>query len=398
MKRPLQSKSAVPSAIIRRRILLPLLILAFAGIIGLLASRRERQTASPSSSSAAVRTAPGVPACCSAGEENIPHLPDPESARVPDAGTIEPTIVEKVPPPGKSPEGMVWIPPGRFSMGSPYAPFGDARPIHTVELDGFWMDAAPVTNAQYAQFVEATGYKTVAERKPKPEDLPGVPADKLVPGSLVFHSPAQTVPLNDVSQWWEFVPGADWRHPEGPGSDLKGRENHPVVQVCYEDAIAYAKWAGKRLPTEAEWEYAARGGLTQEPYVWGKEFHPGGKWMANTWQGRFPNANSKEDGFVRTSPVRSFPPNGFGLYDMAGNVWEWCSDWYRPDYYAHSPRKNPQGPSDSFDPDEPGLPKRVQRGGSFLCTDQYCSRYMPGGRGKGATDTGASHIGFRCVR
>jgi formylglycine-generating enzyme required for sulfatase activity len=283
-------------------------------------------------------------------------------------------------------------------MGSSYAPFGDARPIHTVSLDGFWMDAAPVTNLQFARFVQATGYVTVAERKPDPKDFPGVPAEKLVPGALVFHPPSKAVPLDDVSQWWDYVPGASWRHPEGPRSFLKGREDHPVVQVCYEDAAAYARWAGKRLPTEAEWEYAARGGLTQMPYVWGKEFRPGGKWMANTWQGRFPNANSLEDGYERTSPVRAFPPNGFGLYDMAGNVWEWCSDWYRPDYYAHSPRKNPQGPPDSFDPDEPGQPKRVQRGGSFLCTDQYCSRYMPGGRGKGATDTGASHIGFRCVQ
>ena len=193
------------------------------------------------------------------------------------------------------------------------------------------------------------------------------------------------------------MPGANWRHPEGPRSTLKGRENHPVVQVCYDDALAYAKWAGRRLPTEAEWEYAARGGLSQMPYVWGKTFLKDGKHMANTFQGHFPNTNTREDGYERTSPVRTFPANGFGLYDMSGNVWEWCSDWYRPDYYATSPRKNPQGPTSSFDPSEPGLPKRVQRGGSFLCTDQYCSRYMPGGRGKGATDTGASHVGFRCV-
>jgi formylglycine-generating enzyme required for sulfatase activity len=259
------------------------------------------------------------------------------------------------------------------------------------------MDASPVTNAQFRRFVKATGYVTVAERKPNPKDFPGVPRDKLVPGSLVFKSPRRPVPLDDASQWWEYVPGASWRHPEGPKSGLIGREDHPVVQVSWDDAAAYAKWARKRLPTEAEWEYAARGGLNQLPYVWGRKFAPDGKQMANTWQGHFPDANAKKDGYAGTSPVRAFSPNRFGLYDMAGNVWEWCADWYRPDYYLHSPRKNPRGPADSFDPAEPGIPKRVQRGGSFLCSDQYCSRYMPGGRGKGAVDTGASHVGFRCV-
>jgi formylglycine-generating enzyme required for sulfatase activity len=282
-------------------------------------------------------------------------------------------------------------------MGSSYAYFGDARPIHTVEITGFWMDQNLVTNERFAAFVGATSYVTVAERKPDRRDFPTVPEDKLVPGSVVFSPPNHPVILDDISGWWRFVPGASWKHPEGPQSDLKGREKHPVVQVCWEDAAAYAKWAGKRLPTEAEWEYAARGGLTQKAYVWGDEFRPGGKLMANTWQGRFPDQNTKEDGWERTSPVASFPPNGFGLYDMAGNVWQWCNDWYRPDYYAHSPRANPQGPADSMDPLEPGMAKRVQRGGSFLCTDQYCSRYMPGGRGKGAVDTGSSNVGFRCV-
>jgi formylglycine-generating enzyme len=205
------------------------------------------------------------------------------------------------------------------------------------------------------------------------------------------------VALNDVRGWWQYVPGASWRHPEGPKSSIEGRENHPVVHVCWDDAVAYCKWAGKRLPTEAEWEYAARAGMSQKPFVWGDEFRPKGKIMANTFQGRFPDGNKKEDGWDRTSPVKSYPANGFGLYDMAGNVWQWCADWYRPDYYAASPRKNPQGPSDSFDPEEPGVTKRSHRGGSFLCTDQYCSRYMPGGRGKGAPDTGSSHVGFRCV-
>jgi sulfatase modifying factor 1 len=346
-----------------------------------------------------VRPVPGIQAVPAApDDESIERLPDPEKAVVKDAGTIAPTIVEKVPPPGKAPEGMVWIPPGRFSMGSSYTPFEDARPIHTVELDGFWMDATPVTNTQFARFVQATGYVTIAELKPDPKDFPGVPASKLVPGSLVFKAPPKAVSLEDISQWWDYVPGACWRHPEGPGSDLKGREDHPVVQVSYTDAEAYAKWAGKRLPTEAEWEYAARGGLTQMPYVWGKVFRPGGKIQANTFQGHFPNANTKEDGYERTSPVRAFPANGFKLYDMAGNVWEWCSDWYDSGYYAVSPRKNPQGPSNSHDPSQPEYPERVQRGGSFLCSDQYCSRYMPGGRGKSAVDTGAGHVGFRCVR
>jgi formylglycine-generating enzyme required for sulfatase activity len=282
-------------------------------------------------------------------------------------------------------------------MGSDYEPFNDARPIHTVELDGFWMDRAPVTNEEFARFVKAAGYVTVAERRPDPKDYPGVPESDLVAGSVVFSPPSEPVPLDNHLRWWKFVPGASWKHPEGPGTTTAGREKHPVVHVAYEDAEAYAKWAGKRLPTEAEWEYAARGGLTQQPFAWGDAFRPGGKIMANTFQGRFPNRNAKEDGWALTSPVRAFPANGFGLYDVAGNVWQWCSDWYRPDYYASSPGKNPQGPPDSHDPAEPGIPKRVQRGGSFLCSDQYCSRYMPGGRGKGAIDTGTSHVGFRCV-
>jgi formylglycine-generating enzyme required for sulfatase activity len=283
-------------------------------------------------------------------------------------------------------------------MGSAYTPFTDARPIHTVELDGFWMDETTVTNEQFAAFVRATGYVTVAERRPEHKDLPDVPADKLVAGSLVFTPPAQAVPLNDVSAWWRFVPGASWKHPEGPDTNLAGREKHPAVHVSWTDAAAYAKWAGKRLPTEAEWEYAARGKQTQMPYTWGREFRPGGRWMANTWQGRFPFENTKDDGWERTSPVGSFPANDFGLHDMAGNVWQWCADWYRPDYYSTSPRRNPPGPADSFDPQEPGAGKRVQRGGSFLCSDQYCSRFMPGGRGRCTPDTGSSHAGFRCVR
>src|SRR5579884_1322071 len=262
------------------------------------------------------------------------------NATVGDAGKLEPTVVAPTPAPGPAPPGMVWIPAGKFSMGSAYKSFRDARPIHTVELDGFWMDRFPVTNEQFAAFVKATGYVTVAERKPNPKDFPNVPAEKLVPGSVVFMPPKGELALDRALGWWRFVPGACWKHPEGPRSTLEGRAKHPVVHVAWEDAAAYAHWAGKRLPTEAEWEYAARGGLTQMPYVWGKEFRPGGKFMANTWQGDFPLQNTKNDGWERTSPVGSFPANGFGLYDMAGNVWQWCSDWYRPDYYQVSARRN----------------------------------------------------------
>jgi formylglycine-generating enzyme len=325
------------------------------------------------------------------------RLPDRTTAPKANAGSIEPTVVGDKTPPVPTPEGMVWIPPGRFAMGSDHKPFIDARPIHTVELDGFFMDQTPVTNEQFARFVRETGFVTVAERKPDPKNFPGVPPEAVVPGSLVFRFPSGPVRPEEVSRWWHYVPGACWKAPEGPGSGLAGRERHPVVHVCCDDAAAYAKWAGKRLPTEAEWEYAARGGLTQKPYAWGDDFRPGNKFMANTWQGRFPNANTAEDGWERTAPVGQYPPNGFGLVDMAGNVWQWCADWYRPDAYRRSSARNPQGPSDSFDPREPGVRKRVQRGGSFLCTDQYCSRYMPGGRGKGAIGTGTSHVGFRCV-
>jgi formylglycine-generating enzyme required for sulfatase activity len=206
------------------------------------------------------------------------------------------------------------------------------------------------------------------------------------------------VPLSNHLVWWRYVPGANWRHPEGPESNLQGRENHPVVHICWHDAEAYARWAHKRIPTEAEWEYAARGGLERKRYCWGDTLTPDGKWMANIWQGQFPRENTKGDGYSRTAPVGSYPANGFGLHDMSGNVWEWCADWYRPNYYALSPGYNPKGPDSSHDPQEPGVAKRVQRGGSFLCSDSYCVQYRMGARGKGAIDSGASHLGFRCVR
>ncbi|MEO6001960.1 MAG: formylglycine-generating enzyme family protein [Opitutus sp.] len=315
-----------------------------------------------------------------------------------------------------APPGMAWVPGGEFLMGTTdptqeicggNETMEDARPIHRVTVNGFWMDVTEVTNEAYARFVAETRYVTVAEMTPRAEDFPGAPAELLVPGAVVFVPPAAAVPLDDALQWWRYVPGANWRHPEGPQSSIAGREQEPVVHVAYADAEAYARWAGKRLPTEAEWEFAARGGQASQRYTWGNELNPSGRWMANTWQGHFPNENSAGDGFVRTSPVGRFPANGYGLKDLAGNVWEWCSDWYRPDTYAQQVNvagdqaiDNPQGPAqgDSFDPQEPGMPKRVQRGGSFLCTDQYCTRYMVGSRGKGAADTGSNHVGFRCVR
>jgi formylglycine-generating enzyme len=290
---------------------------------------------------------------------------------------------------------MVLIKGGSFQMGS--SAFSDSKPVHAVTVNPFYMDEHEVTNAQFAEFVKATGYVTVAEQPLNPADLPGVPADKLVPGSAVFTPPSYPVSLDNPMQWWTYEGGANWKHPRGPKSSIVGKEAEPVVQVAYTDAVAYAKWAGKRLPTEAEWEFAARGGKQYQTYYWGNELKPAGKWMANIFQGSFPYYNKKEDGYETTAPVKSFPPNAFGLYDMEGNVWEWCSDWYRPDYYSHSPVVNPQGPKDSYDPEEPGQQKHVQRGGSFLCSDDYCIRYKAGSRGKGETSSAGNNLGFRCV-
>jgi formylglycine-generating enzyme required for sulfatase activity len=305
-------------------------------------------------------------------------------------------------PPGAAPQDMVWVPGGTFWMGCDDCEMPDTQPVHLVAVDGYWMDRTPVTNYQFAQFVKSTGYLTIAERKPDPKDYPGVDPAKLVAGSAVFSPPASDVALDDITQWWKYVPGASWKTPEGPGTSIQGREEHPVVHIAWEDAVAYAKWAGKRLPTEAEFEFAARGGLDSSPYAWGDDLKPGGKWSANIWQGRFPSNNLVEDGYERTSPVTAFPANGFGLYDVGGNVWQWCADWYRPDYFAtlaaNGVARNPQGPPDSYDPQEPGAKKRVQKGGSFLCSDRYCSRYLVGSRGKGAVDSGGSNTGFRCVQ
>lgn len=325
-----------------------------------------------------------------------------------------PTVVDAGGPPGPAPAGMVWIPGGEFSMGSDAADdflcalpgtTRDSAPIHRVRVGGFWMDATEVTNAQFAAFVAATGYVTVAERKPTAEEFPGAPPEALVAGSIVFTPTDSPVPLDRFDRWWRWVPGASWRHPEGPGSGLEGRENHPVVHVCWEDAAAYARWAGKRLPTSAEWEFAARGGRAGERYAWGDELKPGGRYQANIHQGRFPVAgqDTGEDGFVGLAPVGQYAPNPFGLFDVAGNVWEWVADWYRPDTYAHRAAAggvavNPQGPSESWDPQEPGAKKRVQRGGSFLCTAQYCTRYLVGTIGRGEIRSGSNHVGFRCAQ
>ena len=329
------------------------------------------------------------------------------------APVFAPTVANTTAPPGPAPEGMAWIPGGEFSMGAT-DPLGqdanvvgmqattDSRPIHRAYVDGFWMDTTEVTNQQFESFVKATGYVTVAERKPRAEDFPGAPPENLIAGSVVFSPPDHAVPLNDHFQWWAYVDGANWRHPDGPESNLKGRERYPVLHIAYEDAEAYAKWAGKRIPTEAEWEFAARGGLAGQVYPWGNEFMMDGKWMANTHQGHFPQEDTQADSYRSAAPVAQYPPNGYGLYDVAGNVWEWTSDWYRPDYYAELEKagiaRNPQGPAESFDPSEPGVPKRVHRGGSFLCTEQYCSRYMVGTRGKGEPSTGTNHLGFRLAR
>ena len=322
------------------------------------------------------------------------------------------TIQNSESPAGPAPKGMVWVPGGEFSMGSTVESESmcglpgvtqDALPVHRVYVDGFWMDATELTNEEFEKFVNATGYITIAERRPTKEEFPDAPAENLVAGSPVFTPTSQAVALDDHFQWWRYQKGANWRHPEGPESSINGRENYPVVQVAYDDALAYAKWAGKRLPTEAEWEFAARGGLAGRLYSWGDEFRPENKAMANTYQGKFPVKDMGADGFAGVAPVRSFSPNGYGLYDMAGNVWEWISDWYQADYYEQLAAKggtarNPRGPAASFDPAEPGVKKRVHRGGSFLCTDQYCTRYMVGTRGKGEVTTATNHVGVRLVK
>lgn len=300
--------------------------------------------------------------------------------------------------------GMSWIPGGAFRMGSDRH-YPEEGPVHEVAVSGFWIDRYAVTNRDFAAFVAATGYKTVAERQPDPADYPGAPPHLLKPGSLVFHQTKGPVDLRDISNWWRWTPGAYWRHPEGRGSSVAKRLDHPVVQVAFEDAGAYAKWAGKALPSEAEWEFAARGGLDSAEFVWGDEFAPDGRQMANTWQGEFPWQDLCADGFERTAPVGRFPPNGYGLYEMAGNVWEWTTDWFAARHEAlSSPCCIPVKPRGglieaSYDPAQPQsrIPRKVVKGGSFLCAPNYCRRYRPAARHAQMVDSGMSHIGFRCV-
>jgi len=331
--------------------------------------------------------------------------------------------------PGETPAGIVWVPGGKFTMGdaggapdkhpeyrSIIPEHRDATLEHEVVLDGFWMDKTEVTNRQFKAFVDATGYVTTAEKDIDVRAMYAKLGEPLPKGkrakrrcSFCYNRQLDPTKVDKSNQlnpgWiydskiWVYVDDANWKQPEGPGSSIKDRMDHPVVHVSYDDALAYCEWVGKRLPTEAQWEYAARGGLEKHNYPWGNDLKPGGKWYANIWQGKFPIENKAEDGYKFTAPAGKFPANGYGLHDMAGNVWEWCADWYRPDYYAHSPRRNPAGPERSFDPGEqdPSLPKRVQRGGSFMCSDNYCIGYSVAARMKGEPEAGSFHLGFRCV-
>jgi sulfatase modifying factor 1 len=315
-------------------------------------------------------------------------------------------VAEPQPGPDDPPaSGQVWIEAASYRMGSEQH-YAEERPVHQVSVDGFSMDATAVTNRQFTAFVDATRYRTVAERPLDPADFPGAPAENLVAGSLVFTMTPGPVDLRHMSQWWTWTPGACWHVPEGPGSTIDGRLDHPVVQVAFEDAEAYAAWAGRDLPAEAEWELACRGGLDGLAFPWGDEAVPDGTYLANFWQGDFPWRNSAEDGFAGTAPVGSFPANGFGLFDLGGNVWEWTVDWYQDHHDEDADKpccvpQNPRGPAveASYDPRQPQfqVPRRVIKGGSFLCADEYCQRYRPAARRPQMVDTGMSHLGFRTI-
>lgn len=340
-------------------------------------------------------------------EEEVPPPAPKEGLKDPTEGEPKMNPSE---PPGPAPEGMVWIPGGSFFMGDPDLP--DAGPVHLVHVDGFWMDRTEVTNEQFAKFVDATGYKTVAEKLPEippgATDVDPVLAKNAWSAVFAPPPPGEKVDFRNPLSWWRPVIGACWRHPEGPGKDYKalGREKHPVVHVCWDDAVAYCKWAGKRLPTEAEWEFAARGGLDRKKFAWGSEPTIDGKPGCNHWQGYFPYKNTLADGYLTTAPVGSYPPNAFGLVDMVGNVWEWTADWYEPSHYVDRVAKggeirNPLGPVMGFNPRElaeTAKAQRVQRGGSFLCADNYCKNYLPGSRHPSDPTSAANHVGFRCVK
>ncbi|WP_207622072.1 formylglycine-generating enzyme family protein [Alienimonas californiensis] len=369
----------------------------------------------------AALTAQQTPAAAAdAVEEPAPAAPTPASDPIAAANAA--ADQPRVAPASPVGDGMVAVPGGSFRMGTPDPPrlHGDESPVHEVTLSPFWMDETEVTNDQFAAFVAATGYVTAAEKPITREDLKGmvpdeflanIPEEGLEPGSVCL-SPTfdrrmaayigENPNLVVQAGVWQMQDGANWRHPEGPGSDLIGKGDHPVVHVSWDDAVAYADWAGKQLPTEAQWEYAARAGHAGREYPWGDVLLPEGEdgkteHRANIYQGKFPFEDSGADGFTRSSPAKAFPPNDWGLYALSGNVWEWCRDWYRPDYYATGPNVDPPGPEDSFDPNEPNLPKRVQRGGSFLCSDNYCTGYRVASRMKGDPGTGSLHCGFRCV-
>jgi sulfatase modifying factor 1 len=318
------------------------------------------------------------------------------------ANDMRPAHETACPAPGPD---MVFIPGGTFRMGSDKH-YPEEAPIHRVTVDGFFIDRTPVTNRQFKEFVKATGHITFAEIAPDPKDYPGALPHLLYTGSLVFQVPNHPVDLRYWGEWWSFMKGANWRRPYGPKSNIHGLDNHPVVHVAFADALAYARWAGKDLPTEAEWEFAARGGLDGAEYAWGDELTPGGRQMANTWQGNFPRENLATDGYARSSPVAAFPPNGYGVHDMIGNVWEWTTDWYSPKHEADAPKaccipENPRGGREesSYDPCHPRskIPRKVIKGGSHLCAPNYCRRYRPAARHAEPVDTSTSHLGFRCV-
>ena len=317
--------------------------------------------------------------------------------------TSDQSAIETAPPPGHA--DMRWVPTSTFRMGSDHH-YPEEAPAHRVTVDGFWIDRCPVTNERFAKFVEATGHVTFAERAPNPDDYPGALPELLHPGSLVFRKPKGRVNMRDIGQWWEFALGADWKHPAGPGSSLDGRMAHPVVHVAFVDAKAFARWEGRELPTEAEWELAARGGIEEAAYAWGEDLMPGGRPMANFWQGEFPHENTLVDLWEGTSPVGVFPGNGYGIHDMIGNVWEWTTDWYRPRHTADEGKaccipRNPRGAaiSESLDPRQPGvpIPRKVLKGGSHLCSENYCHRFRPAARYPEPIDTSTSHVGFRCI-